>query len=281
MKARLEDLQRMEPWEWPDDAEETLLSVLKEGGSSEEELRAAATFAGELSVLNDDLATALLSIASDSGRSVALRGIAAMSLGPALDHATMFGFDDPQDVVISEQTYQRAIGTLRELFSNEDEPREVRRRALEASVRAPRPWHRDVVRQAYASEEPEWRRTAVFCMRFIDGFEEQILQAIDGEDAMSRYHAVWAAGNWELDTAWDHIAALVESPETEKGLLLAAIGAAASIRPKDVGVILVDLASSADEEIAAAATEALVMAQDPTEEELEELCREEGDELFL
>jgi hypothetical protein len=78
-----------------------------------------------------------------------------------------------------------------------------------------------------------------------------------------------AAGNWELDAAWHHIVRLVNDPGTPKPLLLAAISAAASIRPREVGKIPVDLAASDDEEIAEAADEAIAMAE-PTSDEADD-----------
>ncbi|MFQ5741161.1 MAG: hypothetical protein ACE5JX_19330, partial [Acidobacteriota bacterium] len=71
---------------------------------------------------------------------------------------------------------------------------------------------------------------------------------------------VCAAGNWEVDAAWAHITALVISKETEKALLLAAIDAVASIRPREAGGIIVHLTDSDDEEIVEAAHEAIAMA---------------------
>jgi hypothetical protein len=52
-------------------------------------------------------------------------------------------------------------------------------------------------------------------------------------------------------------------------LLLAAIGAAGSIRPLEARKILVDLAASDDQEIAEAADEAIAMAE-PTSDEADD-----------
>jgi hypothetical protein len=140
-------------------------------------------------------------------------------------------------------------------------PRDVRRRILEASVRAPQDWHSDAVRAAYASADEVWRLTAVFCMRFVRGFDAQILEALNSTNPDIHYEAVLAAGNWEVDAAWPHVAALVTSRETEKPVLLAAIEAAASIRPQEAFEILNDLADSDDEDIADAVHEAMAMAE--------------------
>ena len=60
---------------------------------------------------------------------------------------------------------------------------------------------------------------------------------------------------------WPHIVELVNDSHTPKPLLLAAIGAVASIRPAEAGRILVDLADSDDEEIAEAADEAMAESE--------------------
>src|SRR5262249_22810789 len=105
------------------------------------------------------------------------------------------------------------------------------------------------------------RLTAFFCMRFVRGFAEQILEALASTNPDIQYEAVVAAGNWGLNAAWPHLAALVSSGETDKPLLLAAIEAAAAIRPHEAREILAALADSDDEDIAAAVDEAMAMAE--------------------
>jgi HEAT repeat protein len=103
--------------------------------------------------------------------------------------------------------------------------------------------------------------TAVFSMRWVRGFDDQILAALKSADPEIHYEAVKAAGNWELDAAWYHVVKLVGDPHTSKRLLLAAIGALGSIRPAEAPKILADVADSDDEEIAEAAEEAMAMAE--------------------
>ena len=102
--------------------------------------------------------------------------------------------------------------------------------------------------------------TAVFAMRSVRGFDKEILAALESPDPDIHYEAVHAAGNWELDAAWSHVVELLNDPDTPKPLLLAAIGAAGSIRPTEAGMVLADLAGSDDEDIAEAAGEAMMMA---------------------
>ena len=90
------------------------------------------------------------------------------------------------------------------------------------------------------------------------------------QSAGYEYEAVNAAGNWELDAAWWQIGELLNDARSPKPLLLAAIGAAGSIRPAEAGNILVDLADSEDEEIAEAADEAMAAAEVASDEEDDE-----------
>jgi hypothetical protein len=114
------------------------------------------------------------------------------------------------------------------VYRDNSNPWEVRRRSLGASVRAPKIWHQDAIRSAYSSGDKEWMLTAVFSMRWVRGFDDQILLALKNDDPEIRYEAVNAAGNWDLDAAWSHIVEIVNDAHSPKPLLLAAIGAVGS-----------------------------------------------------
>lgn len=140
-------------------------------------------------------------------------------------------------------------------------PKLVRRRVLEASVRAQEPWHARAVRAAYHSSDDEWRLTAVFCMRYTRGFDQEILETLESAEPLLCYEAMRAAGAWGVEAAWPQVRATLMARNVDKSLLLAAIDAVATFRPKDATELLHDLADSEDEEIAAAVSEALVMAE--------------------
>ena len=158
---------------------------------------------------------------------------------------------------ITERTFRRIQTSLHKLYTDAGVPRAVRRRIVEASVRAPQDWHRGAIRAAYASNDQDWKLTAVFSMRWIRGFDVQIREALDSEKEEICYEAVCAAGNWAIDAAWSHVTALVTSKNTDKALRLAAIDAVASVRPQEAGMILVDLTDADDEDIVGAAYEAI------------------------
>ena len=253
-------LAEIPPWEWPDGTENALLDILRDARASASDRLLAAELAGDFTVIDDELVGALLTIVRSDHESEDLRGQAAISLGPILEHADMDEFEDPDDVPIAEHTFHRIQESLRRLYMDAGVPKDVRRRILEAAVRAPQDWQQDAIRAAYASDDEAWRLTAVFCMRFVRGFTKQILEAVNSSNPDIHYEAVCAAGNWEVEGAWPHVVALVRSRSTEKHLLLAAIEAVGSIRPREAADILDELADSSDEDIADAVSEALAMA---------------------
>lgn len=262
-------LRDIPPWEWPEDAGKMFLEFLRDDHADEADRLVVAEMAGDEVVINDDLAFVLLSILQQADASNELRGQAAISLGPALECADTYGFDDLDDVPINESTFRQIQQTLHRLYTDSAVPKEVRRRALEASVRAPQDWHESAVRAAYASGDEDWKLTAVFSMGWIRGLDDQILDALKSSTEEIHYHAVCAAGNWELKPAWSHVKALLTARNVDKALRLAAIDAVANIRPKEAGELLFDLTTSDDEDIADAAYEAMAMAEGLSEADFE------------
>lgn len=265
----LTTLEAMPPWDWPTNTKDVLLGALHSKGADEADRRVAAELAGDLVVMDDEIADALLAIVSASEESETLRSQAAISLGPALEQADLEGFEIPDDLVISESAFRRAVQALRTLYLDAALPADVRRSILEASVRAPQGWHADAIRTAYASDDPAWKLSAVFSMRWVGGFEDQILESLTSENEDIEYEAVHAAGRWAIDAAWKHVAGLITGGTASKDLLLAAIEAVANIRPDEAGAILVDLTEADDEDIVAAADEAMAMAGLPGDDEFE------------
>ena len=259
-KIDFKTLEETPSWEWPEGARDLLLRTLRDDQANPSERLIAAELAGDYATINDELADILLSIVQSAKESEKLRGRAVISLGPVLEGAYIDEFEDPEDVPITEETFHRIEKSLREIYSDPDTPKEVGRRVLEASVRSPQDWHQDAIRDAYGSSDEAWKLTAVFCMRFVRGFNDQVLEALESENQDIHYEAVCAAGNWGLDAAWPHIVGLLAKDETDKSLRLAAIEAIANIRPQEAAGILVDFTESDDEDIVDAAYEAMALA---------------------
>jgi hypothetical protein len=259
-KMDLETLAKLAPWEWPEETGQVLLNALRDDGLAQSDRMIAVELAGNYVVVNDELVAELVSIVVRAGESEDLRARAAIALGPALEAADEDGFDDLHGAPISERCYLETQVALRELFRDVEVPKEVRRRILEASVRAPQDWYREAIRDAYASADKDWKLTAVFAMGFVRGFDDEILEALESGDDEIEYQAVCAAGDWGLDAAWSHVSGIVASGCADKELLLAAIEAVASIRPRESGEILVDLIDHNDEDVVECAREAMAMA---------------------
>ena len=258
---QLEMLSAIPSWEWPNDSGAVVIEVLHDSEADESDRLIAAELAGDFTVVSDEIFDILLSIVGDGEETAILRGTAAIALGPALDHSDTEGFDDPDDMPVSEPMFLKAQALLSRLFMDVENSKEVRRRILEASVRAPQDWHKAAVRDAYSSADEDWKLTAVFSMCYVGGFDEQILEALESDNEEIEYEAIRSAGNWGLDAAWEHVERIVTAANRNKLLLLAAIEALASIRSDQAGMVLVDLIHHDDEEIVDAANEAMAMAE--------------------
>ena len=278
------------PWDWPGDAGKTFAKVLKNRQAKPADRLLAADLAGDYTAINDDLAHLLLSVLQDNNEPDELRAHAVISFGAALESAmTEFdeesnSFDDDEMVPISVPVFLEIRNTLKRLYADQAIPKQVRRRILEASVRADEEWHADAIREAYASGDREWVLTAVFAMRFVPGFEAEVLEALKSTDPEIHREAVIAAGSKELDEAWSHVFPLARNAKTDKDLRIAAIGAIAEIRPQEARGLLWELTDSDDEEIAEAADDALSLMpsgdfdEDDDDEEEDDEDEDEDDE---
>lgn len=268
------------PWDWPRTAGDTISACLQNPKSPLEDRQIAAELAGDLIVMNDSIAELLLSIIGNASEPEELRATAAIALGPALEEADTADYEDEfEDPVISEPVFEKIRQTLQAVHDDRNAPKFLRRRALEAAVRSPQPWHNDAIQSAWSSGDSDWKLTSVFAMRHVPGsYDAPIIEALKSKDEDMHFEAVSAAGAKELDKAWPHVSALL-SADTDKDLLLAAIEAASSIRPKEAISLLYDLSDFVeDEEVQEAIDEALTMARGQLGEFDEDEFDEDGDD---
>lgn len=279
--SKIEQLRDTPPWDWPKDAGEIFRDCLNDKAAAVSERLIAAELAGDAVVIDDNLAEVLMHVVSDPDEIETVRARAVISLGPALELADTEGFDDPLDldtVPISEEMFHKIREGLRNLYLDNTVSKEVRRRILEVSVRAPQDWHRDAVREAWSSGDRDWMLTAAFCMKSIRGFDDEILKALKNKDGEIRAEAAEAAGNWRLAAAWPMIRSILTSRTQPKNLLLAAIDAVASIKPEEARTLLEEFTTSEDEDIREAALDALAMANPENEFDDDEFDGDEFDD---
>jgi hypothetical protein len=147
--------------------------------------------------IDDDAdARRMLEILSDVEAAPELRAEAAIKLGPGLQLCDERLDWDDLDLFFGEAVFEEIDGVFRRLYFDAGTPELVRRRILEAAVRAPMDWHEGAVRAAWAAEDDEWRQTAIFGMGHLPGFEGQLLKILNGEERSEEVlrEAVRAAG---------------------------------------------------------------------------------------
>jgi len=253
---KFEALKTTPPWEWPDGADRTILSALQNSSAKPEDRELAAEMAGDSVVVNPVLIGALLEITGTPSEDEDLRSACIMALGPVLELLDMGDLEDQKEL---RDCAIRIPEILQTLHLDTGQPTILRRRALETSVRLDQDWHSDAVTVAFNSGETDWRRTAVFAMRFVPGFGNQILESLSSDDADTEFQAVCAADAWQIDQAWSHVLNLARDNETEKYLRMAALEAMASIRPDEAAGIIVELGEFEDEDLNDLANEILGM----------------------
>lgn len=258
----MESLAETPSREWPDSAGDVLRRTLGDADGDPAERALAAEMAGSLTVLDDDLAQELLTVLRNADEPELLRGSAAIALGPILEDLDMGFYEDGlEGAPVTADTAREIRTTLRQVHQDPEAPTEVRRRALEGSIRAPADWHAEAVRAAWESEDPDWRLTAVFCMAYLPGFEDEILASLESEDPRLRFEAVQAAGERELAEAWPHLRAILNDPDPDLDLLFAAIEAVPGVRPDEAEDALGHLLESPDEEVVEATHAAIEFAE--------------------
>lgn len=159
-------------------------------------------------MINEDIhddagARRMLGILTDSEADPELRGQAAIKLGPGLQLCDERIDWDDLDLYFGKATFEKIDQTFRRLYHDASTPKLVRRRILEAAVRAPMDWHEGAVRAAWETDDDDWRQTAVFGMGNIPGFEEQLLDILKRDELTEGVlrEAVRAAGARGLEKA--------------------------------------------------------------------------------
>jgi hypothetical protein len=256
-------LEKTDPWQWPEDARDIVLRGLLDADARHR--RIAAELAAH--AMDDSIAMQLLELAcKDADDEV--RAAATLAFGPALEEGDICGWDDEFDEPpIGRASFNEVRSVLERIYRDAESPKLVRRRALEASVRAPAPWQRGATRAAWRSHDEEWRTTAVFCMGYLGEFDEELLDALEHRD--HRPGAVVSAGLCGAEAAGDHILSLARSC-SDREIRLAAVEALGNLHPPGAHDLLVALSVSEDETLSLAAAEALALRGEGLDDDLDD-----------
>lgn len=214
----------------------------------------------EISDLVDDLlAVELLRFARDESRPVEERGRALIALGPSLEMALddldatelMAAYD--LDSALSAPIFEGVLASLRRLYLDASTPKEVRRRAVEAAVRAPQDWVRDAGEAAWSSGDAEWRVTAIFVFGHLREGKDHVRDAFRSEDLDLRCEAVRAVGRAGWSEYGKRVLEIARDRGSDRDLRFAAIEAVQELAPKGAEEALAWIGREKDEEIAEAA----------------------------
>ena len=258
--TRLEILSRAESWTLNEEDGAYVRTVLSDRGADPEERLLALELAGDTALMDDEMAEAVLALLGDAGENEQLRGRAAIVLGPSLELAFEEELQDEADeptCPLSPPLVEKVEQALRSLHDDESAPREVRRRCLEAAVRLPRDWQKMAIRRAYRSGDELWKITGVFCMQFIPGFDDQLLEALESDDPDLLCTALQSAGERALEAAWPRVRRILQEGQGDPDVLAATMQAAACIKPRLAEKLLQPYLMHEDPELPEAAEDAL------------------------
>lgn len=266
LMTKLDRLEHLPPWEWPQDASTTLGRALSNRSADIEDRLRAARLAALCATPDEALADALLAVfeAPEEPEELRVGVTPALSLLLTFAELERIGAEvglPELDVGLEElytiETVERIARALRDAYQDASASETLRQRSLAAACRWPDEWQDGAIAAAWSSDEPAWRRTAVSCMRLLPGFDEQVLQALAEQDPEFHALALLAAGEHELAEAWPHVEAVLEDPSADRELLAAALQAAASLDPVAAQEHVDRHLDSDDELLAAAAEQAM------------------------
>jgi HEAT repeats len=244
------ELARSNPAQWPDSARKRIDRAL---AHTTDEICLSGIYLC-LEEMEDRLANRLLSITT-SDRDLKLRIEAVGVLGTVLEEFhLMFDYEDPDSATsITMRMFDKIQRALKFTFYDANTPKMLRCRILESSVQAEQAWHSKAISDAYRSDDRDWRITAIFCMGFVDGFDETIIKHLQDEDPESLREAVRAAGNMVIIEAADRIMEIAGDENTDEKMRQEAIWAIGQIVPTNAESLLDELAKSKNEVISDAA----------------------------
>ena len=212
-------------------------------------------------LMDDDIARAYLEvIARNPVEEIVADTI--VGLGPIIEEAGI-DFDEDSELEeadelgpeISRETFETIIREIRAVYADQKRPKLVRRRAFEVLVRDPKPWQADEIRRLFATDDREWKLTAIFGMGTVPGFDREIAALVDTAEGDVLFEAIRAAAQMEVTEVAMRVRDLAQSGK-DKEIQLAAIEALPHVDPKCQN-LLEKLAGSKDRPVADAARAAL------------------------
>jgi len=263
--AALDALASEADWDLPPESRAVLVDSLR---SPDDAVRRDAVEMLAHS-MDDGLAALALEIARQDPVGE-IRAAAASALAPALAAWQDAETGGERETPLSRQAAEAVRQGLRQLYYASEGPKELRRRALEASVQAPDAWQEGAVRAAWASADPEWRASAVFCMVRLPDFARELAEALRDRAPLVRLQAARAAGDVGLIEAAPRLLVLAQAADEEPLVRIAAMESLGLLGDRKAMAPLRELAAVPDPELSFAARSALARIKGYEEEDGDE-----------
>ena len=172
----------------------------------------------------------------------------------ALDRFILLGEMDEIEPTLRDRIEDALLSVIR----NDEEPNEVRRRAVEAIAYSGRPNIRQIITDAYESDDDRMQVSALCAMgRSADPvWKDIVLAELDNPSAELRFEAARAAGELELEEAVPDLEKLA-ADGSDREVQEAAVWALSGIGGKEARRILEDCYESDDEVLSNFADDAL------------------------
>ena len=225
--------------------------------SENPDVRDAAVDAA-VACMSDRLAAQLMGLLLDHSAPERCRAACAIALGPGLEETDLSGGAEWDEPPFSPERFAEIREILHLVYADDSEPKLVRRRALEGSIRTPEPWHAEAIEAAWTSGDKAWRATALMCAGFVDGAEAMVREGFECDDLDLRREAVRAVAMLELKDMGSRVLALAATVAADRNLRWAAIDALPALRPPGTLECLEALSSGSDKQTAAVAEEAML-----------------------
>jgi len=251
-----EILDLLETGECPRESKPALTKVLQ-GEDPDLKVR-ALEFTAEL-IDGDPFAQLHVELVAGEDERPDVRARAAVALGPTLELCEYGFWDDPYDPPpISRTCFETILKRLERVYRSAEAPKLVRRRVLEAAVRAPRDWQRGAVRAAWNGDDLDWRQTAVFAMGRLSGFEETLAEALEADEDRIVCEAMRsAAGNPSVSNTAETYLQFARDDQAPTSCRVAAIEGLRFVDTPQAFNLLETLTDAPDDEIAGTAAWAL------------------------
>ena len=217
-KELLDKYYRGDYFDWEMDSNEKLLKIILNKKASLDDQLTAITLAGDLGVIDLEVVSVFNKLIQDKEKDYSIRLSAMMALEPILQEVQLSDYLDEVDILESQgendliklSDLEETLKILHDVYFDYGEDELIRRTALYISSHVPNDWCNKEVEIAYRSNNASWKETAVKCFEFIPGYNEEVLEILEGKDKNLKIAALPAIGSQRILEALPTVVKIIE-----------------------------------------------------------------------